>query len=367
MIRPYLDERQRRLWLGAEAVALGRGGVAAVARATGAAEPTVRRGRDEIGRERGPENRCQGVSAACQAVAVIGDVLNVEVGQGFSTRRQAHEAGVHRPLQAGICGTKKAGAESIVVSGGYKDDEDYGDVIVYTGHGGQDSSGNQVSDQSLDDSGNAALVTSYLEGLPVRVLRGYQGGAPYAPAAGYRYDGLYRVTSYGSKLGIDGFLIWQFRLEAYDDAHTPQAAQQPELPPTPATPESAAVTGSESPGRITSTVQRIVRSSAVKRQVKAWHGNRCQICDLRIDVPGGSYSEGAHIRALGSPHNGPDTSGNVLCLCPNCHVMLDAGAIVIEDNLTVIRGGEPAGTLRTDPRHTIDLECVRHHRERWRQ
>ncbi|MGQ4421702.1 YDG/SRA domain-containing protein, partial [Streptomyces violaceoruber] len=152
---------------------------------------------------------------------MIGEVPNVEAGQGFSTRRLAHEAGVHRPLQAGICGTKKIGAESIVVSGGYKDDEDYGDVIVYTGHGGQDGAGNQVSDQSLEDSGNAALVTSYLEGLPVRVLRGYQGDTSYAPATGYRYDGLYRVTSYGSKLGIDGFLIWQFRLEAYDDTPTP--------------------------------------------------------------------------------------------------------------------------------------------------
>ncbi|MFF0967601.1 YDG/SRA domain-containing protein [Streptomyces sp. NPDC003703] len=298
---------------------------------------------------------------------MIGDVPNVEASQEFSTRRQAHEAGVHRPLQAGICGTKKAGAESIVVSGGYKDDEDYGDVIVYTGHGGQDSAGNQVSDQSLDDSGNAALVTSYLEGLPVRVLRGYQAGTPYAPASGYRYDGLYRVTNYGSKLGIDGFLIWQFRLEAYDDTPTPQATQQPELPSAPAESESAGVVGNETPERITSTVQRIVRSSAVKRQVKEWHDNRCQICDQRIEVPGGSYSEGAHIRALGAPHNGPDTTGNVLCLCPNCHVMLDAGAIVIEDDLAVIRGGQSAGLLRTDPRHTIDLECVRHHRERWRQ
>ncbi|MER6036521.1 YDG/SRA domain-containing protein [Streptomyces sp. NPDC001835] len=298
---------------------------------------------------------------------MIGDVPNIEAGQEFSTRRQAHEAGVHRPLQAGICGTKRTGAESIVVSGGYKDDEDYGDVIVYTGHGGQDGTGNQVSDQSLADSGNAALVTSYLEGLPVRVLRGYQGGAPYAPATGYRYDGLYRVTSYGSKLGIDGFLIWQFRLEAYEDTPTLQAAQQPELPNTPAQSEPAAGAGNETPERITSTVQRIVRSSAVKRQVKVWHDNRCQICHLRIDVPGGSYSEGAHIRALGSPHNGPDTTGNVLCLCPNCHVMFDAGAIVIEDDLTVIRGDQPAGTLRTDGRHTIDLECVRSHRKRWRQ
>lgn len=301
---------------------------------------------------------------------MIGEVPNTWVGQAFVSRRLGHEAGIHRPLQAGICGTKKNGAESIVVSGGYKDDEDYGDVIIYTGHGGQDSSGNQVSEQSLDDAGNAALVTSYLEGLPVRVLRCAHSGSPWAPAQGYRYDGLFRVTSYGSKLGFDGFLIWQFRLEAYDGTPLPEPLRQDALPDDGST--LAAVpgqppAGNESPERVSTTVQRIVRSNAVKRQVKAWHDNRCQICGLRIEVPGGSYSEGAHIQALGSPHNGPDTTGNVLCLCPNCHVMLDAGAIVIEDDLTVIRGGQPAGTLRTAPRHLINLDCVRHHRERWRQ
>ncbi|MEU8600979.1 HNH endonuclease [Streptomyces parvulus] len=111
-------------------------------------------------------------------------------------------------------------------------------------------------------------------------------------------------------------------------------------------------------------MQRIVRSSAVKRQVKAWHDNRCQICNVRIEVSGGSYSEGAHIRALGAPITARDTTNNVLCLCPNCHVMLDAGAI--EDDLNLICGDQPAGVLRTHPQHAIDLNCVRHHRERWR-
>ncbi|WP_235491811.1 MULTISPECIES: YDG/SRA domain-containing protein [Streptomyces] len=80
---------------------------------------------------------------------MIGQVPNVEAGREFSTRRQAHEAGVHRPLQAGMCGTKRTGAESIVVSGGYKDDEDYGDVIVHTGHGGQDGAGAIVIEDDL--------------------------------------------------------------------------------------------------------------------------------------------------------------------------------------------------------------------------
>ena len=47
LLKATLDERARRLWAGAEAHAIGYGGVAAVARATGMAISTVRKGRDE--------------------------------------------------------------------------------------------------------------------------------------------------------------------------------------------------------------------------------------------------------------------------------------------------------------------------------
>ncbi|MCB5910141.1 caspase, EACC1-associated type [Streptomyces pinistramenti] len=302
----------------------------------------------------------------------IGEVSKVQPGHRFSTRRQAHDAGVHRPLQAGICGTRKTGAESIVISGGYKDDEDHGDVIIYTGHGGQDQAGNQVSDQSLDDSGNAALVTSCLEGLPVRVIRGWQSTSVYAPSKGYRYDGLYRVTSYGSKSSLDGFLIWQFRLEACEGTPLPKTQQQDSLGDltehaVKRTNARQKSDGNDKFERVITTVQRIVRSNSMHRQVKEWHDNRCQICSVRIEVPGGSYSEGAHIQALESPHNGPDAAGNVLCLCPNCHVMLDSGAIVLNDDLSVIRAGQEVGILNTHPQHIIDLECVKQHRNRWRE
>lgn len=48
LLNATLDERGRRLWAGAEADAIGYGGVAAVARATGMAVSTVRKGRDEV-------------------------------------------------------------------------------------------------------------------------------------------------------------------------------------------------------------------------------------------------------------------------------------------------------------------------------
>jgi hypothetical protein len=47
-IFPHLDERQRRLLMGAEARSLGRGGIRAVARAAGVREATVSRGVDEL-------------------------------------------------------------------------------------------------------------------------------------------------------------------------------------------------------------------------------------------------------------------------------------------------------------------------------
>ena len=81
----------------------------------------------------------------------FGHVDEVEVGNSFANRKQLATSGVHKPTQAGISGGAQEGADSIVVSGGYEDDEDYGDVIVYTGHGGRDpATGRQVSDQRFN-------------------------------------------------------------------------------------------------------------------------------------------------------------------------------------------------------------------------
>ena len=47
-ISPYLDERQRRLWVGTEARVMGRGGVSIVARATGISRPRIYRALEEL-------------------------------------------------------------------------------------------------------------------------------------------------------------------------------------------------------------------------------------------------------------------------------------------------------------------------------
>src|SRR5207237_9739476 len=47
-LHPVMDERVTRLWAGAEADALGDGGIAIVGRATGLSRTTIRAGRDEL-------------------------------------------------------------------------------------------------------------------------------------------------------------------------------------------------------------------------------------------------------------------------------------------------------------------------------
>jgi putative restriction endonuclease len=114
---------------------------------------------------------------------VFGHIPGYPEGSRFEARAELSEAGVHRPLIAGISGSEREGADSIVLSGGYEDDEDLGDEMVYTGHGGRDAeSRRQVAHQRLT-RGNLALAHSSIEGLPVRVIRGASLDSIYAVEA----------------------------------------------------------------------------------------------------------------------------------------------------------------------------------------
>lgn len=111
--------------------------------------------------------------------------------------------------------------------------------------------------------------------------------------------------------------------------------------------------GSGDTRRAETRVNRIVRDSQVAESVKELYGYACQICQLQIRLPNRFYAEGAHIRPLGSPHNGPDSSDNLLCLCPNHHVMLDGKAFTINDDLTL---NGISGRLHVISGHEISLD-----------
>jgi hypothetical protein len=105
------------------------------------------------------------------------------------------------------------------------------------------------------------------------------------------------------------------------------------------------------PDRVLTTTFRIARDTEKVRRVKRIHRNECQICGRTIELPNGSrYSEGHHIKPLGSEHNGPDEICNILCVCPNHHAELDYCASPID-----------LSTLRTSRLHPIDPVFVEYH------
>ncbi|KAF8907030.1 PUA-like domain-containing protein [Gymnopilus junonius] len=149
--------------------------------------------------------------------ARFGPVERIPVLTTFTDRKECAQRGVHRATVAGISGSSKDGAYSICVSGGYEDDEDNGDKIIYTGTGGQPDpfsfSGSQTGDQSFNHKDNAALKISADTKKPVRVVRGPNKNSPWAPDKGYRYDGLYIVKEAYLAKGQSGYVICRYELE----------------------------------------------------------------------------------------------------------------------------------------------------------
>lgn len=285
---------------------------------------------------------------------VFGHVGSAQPGDLFASRAELAQRGQHRPLQAGICATQEQGAESIVLSDKYEDDEVHDDYLLYTGHGGRsEETGQQVADQTLTKA-NKGLVRSQVTGLPVRVFRKI-----IIPAGGqaFRYEGLFRVVSRDCRPGRSGFLVFLFRLEpllaTVERLASIQPYAQPDLFDRPAE-------ATEPTPRYEVTVSRLVRDTTVTRQVKALHGYRCQVCGERLATPGGFYAEAAHIRPLGAPHHGPDTLDNVLCLCPNHHALFDFGSFGIAANYALL--GLP-GQLRTQANHPPDPVQLAYHRQ----
>ncbi|MCA0931754.1 YDG/SRA domain-containing protein [Lutimonas saemankumensis] len=156
----------------------------------------------------------------------FGEIPGIHEGQKFVSRRALVDAGLHRSIQHGIDGNGSEGVAAIVVSGGYEDDLDLGDEIIYTGHGGNDPvTKKQIADQSWSSHGNKGLVVSQMRQLPVRVIRGPHKNSQFAPLSGYKYSGLYRVIDSWDKIGKSGFSVCVFKLRKEDALEKDEATK----------------------------------------------------------------------------------------------------------------------------------------------
>ncbi|PIA40061.1 hypothetical protein AQUCO_02500050v1 [Aquilegia coerulea] len=158
---------------------------------------------------------------------IIGSIPGVYIGDVFFFRMELCVIGLHGQAQAGIdyvpisqSSSGEPVATSIIVSGGYEDDEDAGDVIIYTGHGGQSrNSARQCVHQKLE-GGNLALERSKFYDIEVRVIRGVKcDKAPVGKV--YIYDGLYKIIDCWFDIGKSGFGVYKYRIV--------RIANQPEM------------------------------------------------------------------------------------------------------------------------------------------
>ena len=281
---------------------------------------------------------------------VFGEIEGYPEGTTFESRMELKDAGLHKYHIAGISRVLGIGCDSIVLNGGYVDDKDFGDEILYTGEGGRpEGSPRQIFDQELI-KGNLDLSKNKNSGHPIRVIRGFKHFEPeYAPNSGYRYDGLYYLEDYWPDIGEDGYRIWRYKLV---------------LAPTSSLPAENSIQNetATTPRRRERVSNQIVRDPRIPEKLKQIYNFTCQVCGIRLNANGVPYAEGAHIKGLGNPHNGTDTTDNMIILCPNDHHLFDAYGFSINDDFSLI-GKE--GSLIVDRRHLIQVENIRYHRSKY--
>ncbi|GAV87722.1 SET domain-containing protein/YDG_SRA domain-containing protein/Pre-SET domain-containing protein [Cephalotus follicularis] len=147
----------------------------------------------------------------------VGAVPGVEVGDIFFFRMEMCLVGLHAPSMAGIdymtiriSQDEEPIAVSIVSSGGYEDNVEEGDVLIYSGQGGVNRKDKEVMDQKLE-RGNLALEKSLHRNNEVRVIRGMKDLAnPNSKV--YIYDGLYKIQESWVEKGKSGFSVFKYKL-----------------------------------------------------------------------------------------------------------------------------------------------------------
>uniref|UniRef100_A0A6M2ETL7 Histone-lysine N-methyltransferase n=1 Tax=Populus davidiana TaxID=266767 RepID=A0A6M2ETL7_9ROSI len=140
----------------------------------------------------------------------VGAVPGVEIGDIFFFRMELCTIGLHAPIMAGIdymsvkvSQDEEPIAVSIVSSGGYEDDVEEDDGLIYSGQG-------KEMDQKLE-RGNLALEKSLHRGNDIRVTRGIKDvGNPTGKV--YVYDGLYRIQESWVEKGKSGSNVFRYKL-----------------------------------------------------------------------------------------------------------------------------------------------------------
>jgi predicted restriction endonuclease len=102
------------------------------------------------------------------------------------------------------------------------------------------------------------------------------------------------------------------------------------------------------------TVHKYRLGQIERKRILGLYNGKCQVCSHGDSTT----TQLCHIKPLFS--GGVIDPTNLICLCPNHHILFDQGKFSIADDFTLI-GIE--GKLERHPQHYIDLKCLKFHRE----
>lgn len=148
----------------------------------------------------------------------IGAVPGVEIGDMYYFRFEMCLIGLHFQTMNGIDtltakfdDKEDTVASCIVSSGGYENEDDDTDTIIYSGQGGTKKDEKSGSNDQKLARGNLALERSLHRGNEVRVVR---GAKDFMSQTGkiYVYDGLYKVHESWTEKNKEGFSVFKFKL-----------------------------------------------------------------------------------------------------------------------------------------------------------
>ncbi|XP_065337009.1 E3 ubiquitin-protein ligase UHRF1-like [Cloeon dipterum] len=157
----------------------------------------------------------------------FGKIPGVPSGRLWASRKDVCFWGVHRSLEASMCGAINVGVQSLCLSDSLEGDYDNGHWLEVSG--GRDSKTRPRRLAGLDlalaqscyaglNAKEGAVSVDWMKGLPIRLVRGHRFGqvSRFAPPEGYRYEGIFKVKRY-FKEGA----VWRFELRRDDNEPPP--------------------------------------------------------------------------------------------------------------------------------------------------
>ncbi|KAL2620445.1 hypothetical protein R1flu_000650 [Riccia fluitans] len=174
----------------------------------------------------------------------IGRIAGIKVGDTFDSRGEASVIGLHGPVINGINTVKPESvpscdviANSVAFSIGntYPDnsyDESAG-ILVFSGEGRNHPDANmsqskkkpgtdkmkirpQGNEDQKETARNKALINSFLENIPIRVIRGDPSRMAHDEEK-YTYEGLFEIEKYEQKKGLHNNLVYTFHMKKKED------------------------------------------------------------------------------------------------------------------------------------------------------